>query len=252
MMMAGPGAFRDFTPLRLTPFGFQCDQIIDPGDLDSTWQDSAGTTTRAQADNDPVGFVRDRSGRGRNATQSTSGKRPLLKVESGIWFLRYDGTDDDMSVSVPKGTSWFASMAYRKAASSGRGVYLASSNNSTQPPICDQTTSRLQTMRGTGTSAGQQYQAAAASGGKTTWAVASAWCDNDGSNGIRLNKTDQGALTSTGSAFTPQATWNLCGGRVSASSFSAMDLAFACILPRVPSTEEMDIIDSYLMARVGL
>lgn len=241
----------NYTPLRLTPFGFQCDGWWDPSDPATTFQDSAGTTL-AVNDGDPVGLLLDKSGRGRNASQATSNKRPTLKIVSGVRFLRYDGTDDDLTVSVPKGASWFVSMAYQKAASGGRGVFLASSNNSTQVTVCDQTTSRLQTFRGTGTSAGLIYQAGVSSGGKTTWSVASAFCDNDAASGIRLNKTDQGALTSTGSAFTPQTTWNLLGGRVSASSFSAMDFAGGVILPRVPSVEEMDILDTWLMQRVGL
>jgi hypothetical protein len=250
MMMAGPGAFRDFTPLRLTPFGFQCDAIWDAAAVGAVFQESAAATP-ADDHGEVVGFLRDLSGNGRNGTQNSDTTRPTFGIDGSIKYISYDGVNDFLSVSVPKGASWFAGMAYRKAAAGGRGVLLGSTSNSTQTPIADSTGQRMVTFRGTGASASQQYQAGAASGGKTTWTVLSAYCDADTANGIRVNGTDLGALTSTGSLFTSQTTWNLLGGRVG-SGYSAMDLARGFILPRVPSTEEMDILDNWLKAGVGL
>lgn len=48
------------------------------------------------ADNDPVATWYDQSGNGSNASQATSGSRPLLKtsVVNGLPVVRYDGSDD--------------------------------------------------------------------------------------------------------------------------------------------------------------
>jgi len=54
-------------------FGFW----IDPSDLSSMWQDSAGTTP-VTAVEQPVGKILDKSGDGAHGTQSVAGNRPIL------------------------------------------------------------------------------------------------------------------------------------------------------------------------------
>lgn len=64
-----------------------------------TFQNTALTTVAA-ADADPVGGWRDQSGNGNHVTQSTSTKRPLLKlaIQNGLPVLRFDGVDDFISL----------------------------------------------------------------------------------------------------------------------------------------------------------
>lgn len=66
---------------------------IDPADPGSMFQD-AGGTVRAVV-NGPVGLVRDRSGRGNDASQSVDAFRPTLRREAdGRHALEFDGVDD--------------------------------------------------------------------------------------------------------------------------------------------------------------
>lgn len=55
-----------------------------------------GLTTPVSADGDAVAGWQDKSGNGRHMTQSTSGSRPLYKINivNGKPVVRFDGTDD--------------------------------------------------------------------------------------------------------------------------------------------------------------
>lgn len=68
-----------------------------PWDLTTLFQDSAGTTP-VTADGDPVGLMRDVSGRGNHATSSGT-KRPLWKASGGLCWLQPDGIDDCMQIA---------------------------------------------------------------------------------------------------------------------------------------------------------
>jgi hypothetical protein len=69
---------------------------FDPGDIASLFQDTAGTlpvTTPGQS----VALMRDKSGRGHNATQSTAGYRPTWQIDPyGYGYLLFDGVNDYM------------------------------------------------------------------------------------------------------------------------------------------------------------
>lgn len=65
----------------------------DFSDLSTLFQDSAGTTP-VTANNDPVGRVLDKSGRGNHLTQATAGSRPLYKTDGTRHWLEGDGVDD--------------------------------------------------------------------------------------------------------------------------------------------------------------
>lgn len=67
----------------------------DVSDHSTTFQDTAGTTP-ANAANDPVARINDKSGNGNNLLQATSGARPLLKNSGGLWWLECDGSDDSL------------------------------------------------------------------------------------------------------------------------------------------------------------
>ena len=73
----------------------------DPNDLSTMFQDSAGTvpvTTVGQ----PVGLIRDKSGRNNHAYQATSASRPMLRKDAitGANYLEFDGTDDFLQTSA--------------------------------------------------------------------------------------------------------------------------------------------------------
>lgn len=67
---------------------------LDPSDLTTLFQDSAGTTPVTAA-GQPVGKVLDKSGRGNHATQATAASRPTYQVDAtGRGYLSFDGVDD--------------------------------------------------------------------------------------------------------------------------------------------------------------
>jgi len=71
----------------------------DPSDFSTMFQDSAGTTP-VTALGQPVGLIRDKSGRGNHAFQATTTKRPLIQQDSaGAYYLSFDGIDDALATN---------------------------------------------------------------------------------------------------------------------------------------------------------
>lgn len=67
---------------------------LDPSDFSTMFQDSAGTTP-VTATGQPVGLIRDKSGRGNHASQVTTTNRPVLQQDAyGRYYLQFDGVDD--------------------------------------------------------------------------------------------------------------------------------------------------------------
>lgn len=82
-----------WTPAQLFTLG-QVGAWYDPSDLTTMFQDTSGTT-RVTAVGQPVAMIRDKSGRGNHATQSTAGFCPTLQVDAnGNYYLAFDGSDD--------------------------------------------------------------------------------------------------------------------------------------------------------------
>lgn len=71
----------------------------DPSDLSTMFQDSAGATPVTAA-GQPVGLIRDKSGRGNHASQATAASRPMLRNSGGLWWLEFDGADDFLETSA--------------------------------------------------------------------------------------------------------------------------------------------------------
>lgn len=71
-----------------------------PNDLSTMFQDSAGTVPVTGA-GQPVGLIRDKSGRNNHASQTTSASRPILRqnATTGAYYLEFDGTDDYLIVA---------------------------------------------------------------------------------------------------------------------------------------------------------
>ena len=81
-----------FNPIALFAAGEQ-GVWYDPSDLSTLFQDAAGTIPVTAA-GQPVGMMRDKSGRGNHATQATATSRPILQTTDGKWYLAFDGVDD--------------------------------------------------------------------------------------------------------------------------------------------------------------
>jgi len=72
----------------------------DPSDIDTLFQDSAGTTPVTTA-GQPVGRMLDKSGNGNHATQATAAARPTY--QTGPARATLDKVDDRLPVTVPVG-----------------------------------------------------------------------------------------------------------------------------------------------------
>lgn len=97
MSYAAFASARSWTPANLFAAG-EVGAWYDPSDFNTMFQDSAGTTP-VTAVEQPVGLIRDKSGRGNHASQATSTSRPVLRQENGLYYLEFDGTDDSLATS---------------------------------------------------------------------------------------------------------------------------------------------------------
>lgn len=111
-----------WTPRRLFAAGEQ-GVWYDPSDLSTLFQDAAGTTPVTTV-GQPVGLMRDKSGRGNHASQATTTARPLLQQDAGgRYYLSFDGVDDYLLAPIAGG---FAALsmcaAYQFAAVKGGDI----------------------------------------------------------------------------------------------------------------------------------
>jgi len=87
-----------YSPLRLFADG-TAGLWLDVQDLSTLFQDAAGTTPVTAA-GQPVGLIRDKSGRGNHLSQATSSAKPILRQDAaGRYYLEPDGVDDLLSVT---------------------------------------------------------------------------------------------------------------------------------------------------------
>ena len=71
--------------------------FYDPDDLSTMFQDAAGIVP-VTAVGQPVGLIRDKSGRNNHAYQTTLASRPILRKNAvtGANYLEFDGSDDSL------------------------------------------------------------------------------------------------------------------------------------------------------------
>jgi hypothetical protein len=108
---------------------------LDASDSTTLFQASNGTTP-ATADTDPIGYWGDKSGNGRNATQGTAGKRPILKtaVQNGLNVVRFDGIAHQLAHTLDTNNSAYTVLAVVNSGSgtnyramfSSTGAFVAS------------------------------------------------------------------------------------------------------------------------------
>ena len=111
--------------------------FYDPNDLSTMFQDAAGTVP-VTAVGQPVGLIRDKSGRNNHARQTNSARRPILRqnVITGAYYLEFDGTDDFLKTNNIDFTgtdkvSLFAGV--RKLSDISAGTIVESGTNYTNP-----------------------------------------------------------------------------------------------------------------------
>ncbi len=111
---------------------------------DGTLFQNIGGTTPATADLDPVGFITDDGGGGRNLTQATSSVKPKIRlnIQNGLPSIRYDGVNDellDTSLSaynaVHNGTGATILFVCKKTAADGTLSALTGNNSGTGAQI---------------------------------------------------------------------------------------------------------------------
>lgn len=113
-----------FTPKSISGLALWLDASA-TGDL---FQNSDGTVPAVNS-GDPVGYWRDRSGNGRNVTNSTSTKRPTVSSESGRKALAFDGVDDNLNAtpSSAVGSTAVTHIAVVKNNLTSQPTYLSAS-----------------------------------------------------------------------------------------------------------------------------
>lgn len=99
----------------------------DPSDFTTLFKDTAGTDPVTTA-GDAVALIRDKSGRGNHASQSTLASRPTIQQDStGRWFLLFDGVDDVLvtaSINFSGTNKVTAISGVRKLSDAADGVFL--------------------------------------------------------------------------------------------------------------------------------
>lgn len=86
-----------YSPLSLFAKGEQ-GVWYDPSDMTTLFQDNLGTVPVTAA-GQVVGMMKDKSGRGNHATQSSVGSKPILRNSGALWWLEFDGVDDFLVTS---------------------------------------------------------------------------------------------------------------------------------------------------------
>jgi len=103
----------------------------DPSDLDTLFQDAAGTTPVTTA-GQPVGLIMDKSGNGNHATQPTAAKRPTYQTDGTLHWLAFDGVDD--ALEIPNSAFNFTGdqavfVAANHNTGTGGSIYLMGGND---------------------------------------------------------------------------------------------------------------------------
>ncbi|HEY8066625.1 MAG TPA: hypothetical protein VIF40_18150 [Methylosinus sp.] len=106
-----------FDPLTATPIA-----VWDIRVLSSLWQDAAGTIP-VTADSDPVGRVDDLSGSGNYLYQTTAASRPTFHTAGGLFWLAYDGVDDQLLHSIAVAGAFAAAVEIASLKSSYTGLF---------------------------------------------------------------------------------------------------------------------------------
>ncbi len=89
----------NFDPVSLDP-----KILIDPSDLSTLFQDTAGTTP-VTSSGDPVGLALDKSGNDNHLTAPSDSARPTYQTDGTYSWLEFDGVDDQLEALTRFGLS---------------------------------------------------------------------------------------------------------------------------------------------------
>lgn len=116
--------------------------FYDPNDLSTMYQDAAGAVPVTGV-GQPVGLIRDKSGRNNHAFQTTSASRPILRknAETGANYLEFDGSDDflqtnNIDFTVTDKVSLFAGIRLLQDSASGVLLELSGSITGNSGAFC--------------------------------------------------------------------------------------------------------------------
>jgi hypothetical protein len=90
---------------------------LDPSDIDTLFQDAAGTTP-VTATGQPVGLILDKSGNGNHWSTDSDTRRPTWQQDGSTYYLEFDGSNDILTASGLDDTfrnvgSGFVALAHR-------------------------------------------------------------------------------------------------------------------------------------------
>lgn len=124
----------------------------DPNDLSTMFQDAAGTVPVTGA-GQPVGLIKDKSGRNNHAYQTNAASRPLLQrnATTGAYYLAFDGTDDFLVTNSVNFTTTDEVSLFTGVKNTGLSLYQnivelsasASANNGAFLLRCPQDTTQI-------------------------------------------------------------------------------------------------------------
>ena len=124
---------RVFNPLSLFLAGEQ-GAWYDPSDLTTLFQDSAGTTPMSAVGtvaDQPVGLMRDKSGRGNHAFQATAGNRPMLSARVNLLLATATLSTQSVTSLATNYTLSFTGTGTVTLSGTATGVLSAGSNTFT-------------------------------------------------------------------------------------------------------------------------
>lgn len=176
--------------------------FYDPSDLSTLFQDAAATT-RVTAADQPVGRYGDKSGAGRDATQSGDAARPILREIGGARWLEFDGVDDLLTTPIQTPSAGTIVAALRPDVAENRSPIGSGAQGDTQAGIACKLRAdgEVQATKCDGTSRTFALTGASAYSALDKLIIAIQW----DTSMIRLRVND-GAWFSTSSAIDPATT----------------------------------------------
>lgn len=227
----------------------------DPSDSTTVFQDSAGTTPAGVGD--PVGRIKDKSGRGNHLIQSAAASRPLLQTEGGRNFLLFDGTDDALAIAaldLSAGDAVTICTGLHKLTDTGATTFIweaTSSFSTTQGGL----TLRHDLGNGDAFEFGTRGSALSLPGSAAS-AVGSSkvvTCLGDISTDLarlRVNQVETTAATDQGTGNYANAAFSV-GRRANTASPTNMRLYGMAIIGRVVTADELTALEAWMNGKTG-
>jgi len=220
----------------------------DPSDIDTLFQDSAGTTPVTTA-GQPVGLMLDKSGNGNHATQAASSKRPTYTEGGGLSWLAFDGVDDAMEIQnaafsfTGDQSVWVAA---KHDTGTGGYIYLMGGNDKGYLFVTEKSTNRMRFIpitNGTGAVSTSVI-------GTSPIVFGGAWDRSSGDISLRENGVEYTASKTPADVTVPVVTL-LGGGNPNGASWDG-NIYGAVIVNNLTTASETGEVEAYLAAKSGV